>query len=49
MRPPIQIGIRAGDDVEVLSGLSGSERVIATNVTAYREGQAVEIVPAAAK
>jgi RND family efflux transporter MFP subunit len=49
VRLPIQIGIRAGDEVEVLSGLSGSERVIATNVTAYREGQTVEIVPAAAK
>ena len=37
------------DEVEVVSGLSGSERVIATNVAAYREGQTVEIVPPATK
>ena len=48
-RLPIQIGIRAGEEVEVVSGLSGSERVIGTNVAAYREGQTVEIVPAPTK
>lgn len=48
-RLPIQIGIRAGDEVEIISGLSGSERVIATNAAAYREGQTVEIVPPATK
>jgi HlyD family secretion protein len=48
-RLPIQIGIRAGEEVEVVSGLKGSERLIATNVAAYREGQTVEIVPPATK
>lgn len=48
-RLPIQVGIRAGDEVEVVSGLAGSERVIAANAAAYREGQVVEIVPPAVK
>jgi HlyD family secretion protein len=49
VRLPIQVGIRAGEEVEVVSGLKGSERVIALNAAAYREGQTVEIVPPAAK
>lgn len=49
VRTPIQVGIRAGDDVEVVSGLTGSEQVIATNVAAYRAGQVVEVAPPAAK
>jgi len=44
VRLRIKIGIRAGEEVEVISGLKGSERVIATNAAAYREGQIVEIV-----
>lgn len=48
-RLPIQVGIRAGEEVEVVSGLTGSEKVVATNVSAYREGQLVEIAPPAAK
>ncbi len=43
VRTPIATGIRAGEEVEVLSGLKGDEAVIPTNVAAYREGQAVEI------
>ena len=46
VRTPITVGIRAGDDVEIVSGLTGDEQVIATNVSAYREGQAVEVAPA---
>jgi multidrug efflux pump subunit AcrA (membrane-fusion protein) len=49
VRTPIQAGIRAGDEVEVVSGLTGSENVIATNVSAYRDGQQVEIAAPATK
>jgi RND family efflux transporter MFP subunit len=49
VRLPIQVGIRAGEEVEVVSGLKGNERVIAVNAAAYREGQTVEVVPPAAK
>ncbi|WP_425619411.1 efflux RND transporter periplasmic adaptor subunit [Anatilimnocola sp. NA78] len=43
LRLPIVTGIRAGEEVEVISGLQGDERIIAGNVAAYREGQAVEV------
>ena len=49
VRLPIQVGIRAGEEVEVISGLKGNERVIAINAAAYREGQTVEVVPPATK
>jgi len=39
----IETGIRAGDDVEIVSGLSGDERVIGVNAAAFREGQKVEV------
>jgi RND family efflux transporter MFP subunit len=45
VQTPVQLGIQAGTDVEILSGLSGSERVITTNVGGFREGQVVEAVP----
>ena len=44
VQTPVQLGIQAGADVEILSGLTGSERVITTNVAGFREGQAVEAV-----
>jgi len=44
VQTPVQLGIQAGTDVEILSGLSGSERVITANVGGFREGQAVEAV-----
>lgn len=43
-RLPIVTGIRAGEEVEVVSGLQGDERIIPANVAAYREGQIVEVV-----
>lgn len=48
-RVPVVVGIRAGDEVEVISGLTGSEQVIPTNVAAYRDGQVVEIIAPAPK
>lgn len=44
VRAPLETGIRAGDDVEIVSGLSGNELVIGVNATAFREGQPVEVV-----
>jgi RND family efflux transporter MFP subunit len=41
---PISLGLHAGPDVEVREGLNGNERVISVNVSAFREGQAVEAV-----
>jgi RND family efflux transporter MFP subunit len=43
---PIELGILAGTDYEIRSGLTGDEKVIGANVSAFREGQVVEVVPA---
>lgn len=43
VRAPVTLGIKTGPDVEILSGLSGSEDVIGVNPAAFREGQEVEI------
>jgi RND family efflux transporter MFP subunit len=48
LRTPVVTGIRAGDEVEILSGLSGGEAVIGFNPSAFREGQFVEKVESAA-
>lgn len=42
-KTPLGLGIRSGDDVEILSGLSGDEQVIGVNLSAFREGQEVEV------
>lgn len=42
-RTPIVLGIRSGEEFEVVSGLTGDEWVVPSNVAAYREGQVVEI------
>jgi RND family efflux transporter MFP subunit len=46
-KTPVEPGIRAGDDVEIVSGLSGDEQVIGVNVSAFREGQKVQVEKAA--
>jgi multidrug efflux pump subunit AcrA (membrane-fusion protein) len=43
VRTPIETGIRAGDEIEIVSGLKGDEQIIGVNAAAFREGQAVEI------
>jgi RND family efflux transporter MFP subunit len=40
---PIQLGIQSGTDVEIQQGLSGNERVIGANSSAFKPGQIVEI------
>ncbi len=46
VRTPIETGIRAGDEIEIISGLSGDEQIIAVNAAAFREGQKVQVEPA---
>lgn len=43
---PIKTGIVAGPDVEIISGLTGDESVIGTNLAAYKDkvGEAVEVI-----
>ncbi len=47
---PIKTGIVAvtptGTDIEIVSGLTGEESLIGANLTAYKEGQAVEVIVA---
>lgn len=44
VRTRIDTGIRAGDEIEIVSGLTGDEAIIGVNAPAFREGQQVEIV-----
>jgi RND family efflux transporter MFP subunit len=39
---PVQAGIRTETEIEIVSGLDGSEEVISANVAAFRAGQQVE-------
>jgi RND family efflux transporter MFP subunit len=48
-KTPVDPGIRAGDDIEIVSGLSGNEQLIGVNVSAFREGQKVRVEKAAPK
>ena len=43
VRHPIQTGILSGGDVEVIGGLTGSERLIGVNAGSFREGQKVAV------
>lgn len=43
VKTPLETGIRAGDDVEIVSGLTGDEQIIGVNAAAFREGQRVEV------
>jgi hypothetical protein len=41
---PLQLGLRVGDDVEVLSGLSGEEIVVLARAAGLKAGQSVEVL-----
>ncbi|XZE20721.1 efflux RND transporter periplasmic adaptor subunit [Pirellulaceae bacterium SH449] len=41
---PIELGLRAGDDVEIKSGLEGSERIVLVRAGSLQAGQSVEII-----
>lgn len=47
VRTEVTIGIVSGNDVEIVSGLNGDERVIGVNASSFREGQQVEVSAAA--
>lgn len=40
------LGLQAGPEIEIRSGVTGDDRVISVNAASFREGQAVEIVVA---
>jgi multidrug efflux pump subunit AcrA (membrane-fusion protein) len=42
-RVAIVLGLQAGSDVEVVSGLQGDELVVQTRAASLQEGQAVEV------
>ncbi len=46
VRIPVAVGIRTTDEVEITSGLTGRENIIASNLAAYKEGQPVKIATA---
>jgi HlyD family secretion protein len=43
VRKPVSLGLQAGNDFEIREGLTGEERVIGVNPSAFREGQTVEV------
>jgi RND family efflux transporter MFP subunit len=45
LRREVKLGLAEGGRVQVISGLTGSEQVIADGKAAVREGQAVEVLP----
>ena len=46
---PVTLGLQAGPDVEIRSGLTGNERVIGMNTSAFRPGMKVELAAAPPK
>lgn len=41
---PIELGLRVGDDVEILSGLSGDENVVLARANSLQPGQMIEVI-----
>jgi RND family efflux transporter MFP subunit len=46
-RRPLVLGLATAEEAEVVSGLSGEEEVVQSQVASLREGQAVEVAPPA--
>lgn len=44
VKQAIKTGLKTATDVEITDGLTGNELVIGTNLSAYREGQLVEVI-----
>jgi len=42
LRCPVQTGIRSATDIEILSGLDGTEDLLTANAAAFTDGQRVE-------
>jgi HlyD family secretion protein len=45
----IELGIRGGDEIEVLRGIREDDVIVLTRAASLREGQAVEVLPPVAK
>ena len=45
-RQPVTLGVRAGNLVEILSGLNGNEQLAASNLTALADGVSVNVIGA---
>ena len=45
-RQPVTTGLRAGADVEILSGLDGDETVVLVRADSLEEDRPVEVIPA---
>ncbi|MCO6455110.1 MAG: efflux RND transporter periplasmic adaptor subunit [Pirellulaceae bacterium] len=43
---PVELGLRSGNEVEILSGLSGGEAVVLAQASSLRPGQPVEVIAA---
>jgi RND family efflux transporter MFP subunit len=43
-RKPIVLGLRNGNEVEVISGLNGSESIVLAQADSLRQGQQVEVI-----
>jgi len=41
---PVQIGLRSGNEVEISTGLEGTESVVMVNVGSLRDGQLVDVI-----
>lgn len=41
---PIELGLRVGDDVEILSGLSGDEAVVLARANSLQPGHTIEVI-----
>ena len=41
-RKPVELGIRSGADVQIISGLKDSDQIVAKDAGGFRQGQAVE-------
>ena len=48
-KTPLVLGVKVGDDVEVLSGLTGTEMVVQAHGETLQEGQPVELGPPGGK
>ena len=44
VRKPVTLGIRSSSDIEITSGLDGTENVITANTNAFKDGQKVQKV-----
>ena len=42
-RLPVSLGLQAGTDVEIRSGLTGKEQIVSVNANVFREGQMVQV------